>query len=531
MKKIACFFSISILNFFTLFSQDISSIYGEIDVQKYVFQIALNDSTNVIEVEANITILFKKPLQSFSLDLINKDSLNNGMKITQILEGGKDVHFDHSNNKILIYSNVQKSETIKNFIIKYHGIPKDGLIISKNKFGDRTFFGDNWPNRARNWLACVDHPLDKSQVEFHVTAPSHYQVIANGTKIEETNLVNNRTLYKWKTEVQIPTKVMVIGVAGFAVQQIGETHNIPVSSWVYPQNKNEGFYDYAMAKEILNYFIDHIDSYPFSKLASVQSKTRFGGMENAGNIFYSEKSVTGKRRHESLIAHEIAHQWFGNSITETNWKHLWLSEGFATYSTNLYLEDKYGENTFRKRMEQQRKKIIKFSKDHHTAVIDTVTTKLMKLLNANSYEKGSWVLHMLRKKIGDELFWKGLKIYYKTYKFKNASTEDLINVFENVSKQSLEDFFTQWLKWVGHPILKSSFVKTDKSILIKIEQVQKDFPIFNFPLEVELVYSDGNSELATIQISKQEEIFTLSVKKEVKEILIDPDVWLLYESN
>jgi aminopeptidase N len=154
-------------------------------------------------------------------------------------------------------------------------------------------------------------------------------------------------------------------------------------------------------KIFLPWLEKHIAPYPYKKLANVQSKTIFGGMENANAIFYFENSVTDTGI-EALMTHEIAHQWFGNSASEKDWSHLWLSEGFATYMTHLYLEEKYGEDSFNNRREADREKVIAFSKTRNTPVSDTsASNNLMQLLNANSYQKGGWVLHMLRRKVGD----------------------------------------------------------------------------------------------------------------------------------
>jgi aminopeptidase N len=254
------------------------------------------------------------------------------------------------------------TDSIFNFEITYSGVPKDGLIIGENLHGDRTFFADNWPNRTHNWFPCVDHPSDKATVEFKIIAPNHYQVIANGYLFEETNLSHNLNLYHYKSAEPLPTKVMVIGVARFAVQHLGETNNIPVSTWVYPQTKEQGFYDFANSKKILEFYIEKFGEYPYQKLANVQSKTQFGGMENAGAIFYFEKSVTGERKHEDLIAHEIVHQWFGNSASETDWPHLWLSEGFANYFSSLYILETKGEAAFQERMKEERKTVLNFYK-------------------------------------------------------------------------------------------------------------------------------------------------------------------------
>jgi aminopeptidase N len=503
---------------------------SKIDVLHYTNDITVTDNIDTIIGVSDIEILFKETVTNFSLDLINKNEEGKGMAVSKVLENGKPITYSHNNDKLIINIGITSVDEKRTYTIHYSGIPADGLIISENKYGDRTFFGDNWPNRARNWVPCIDHPSDKAFVTFKITAPSHYQVIANGMLKEETDLDNGNTFYIWNTNVPIPTKVMVIGIARFAVQNIGETYNIPISSWVYPQNKEAGFNDYALAKSVINFFIENVGPYPYGKLANVQSKTRFGGMENASNIFYFENSVTGESKIENLIAHEIAHQWFGNSASEKDWSHLWLSEGFATYFTNLYVQKTHGGNDFKKLLETQREKVIKFSKTNNSAIIDSTTTNLMLLLNANSYQKGGWVLHMLRKKLGDDLFWESIRKYYETYKLSNASTDDLRSVFEAVSKQDLSTFFKQWLFSAGHPELAITHSIKDGKLNLTVSQKQQSDFNFVFPLEVKFIYDDNFEEIKTINVSKKTEAFQIPIKSNLKEIIIDPDTWLLYEN-
>src|SRR5690606_37591424 len=358
-----------------------------------------------------------------------------GMHVSHITGTKK---FTHANDKInIVLVRKQNAGDSAQFTIRYKGIPADGLIISKNKFGKRTFFSDNWPNRAHNWLPCVDDVADKASVEFEITAPLHYQVISNGMQTEETNLPSNMKLTRWNEVIPLPTKVMVIGVAEFAVQLADVVNNIPVYSWVYPENKNDGFYDYALAAPILKWFTEKVGPYAYSKLANVQSKTIFGGMENASAIFYKESSVDGARTSEALIGHEIAHQWFGNMATEKSFVHIWLSEGFATYLTTMYMEEKYGVDTAKFLRIDDRQKVISFSRRSGIPVVDTSTKNYMDLLNANSYEKGGWVLHMLRRQLGDSIFWKGIRQYYHDYAGKNADTRDVQKIFEDVSGKKL----------------------------------------------------------------------------------------------
>src|ERR1041385_4894957 len=189
---------------------------------------------------------------------------------------------------------------------------------------------------------------------------------------------------------------MVVGIARFAMEVSGRVENIPVESWVYPQNKKDGFFDYSVAARVLEFFNKEIGEYPYKKLANVQSKTRFGGLENANTIFYYENSVTGKGTAETLIAHEIAHQWFGNSVTEKDWHHVWLSEGFATYFANLYLERTYGHDRLAEEEKKDREQVVSYFSKNPNPVLDTTITDLTKLLSVNPYQKGGWVLHMLR---------------------------------------------------------------------------------------------------------------------------------------
>lgn len=504
--------------------------FESLDVQSYEIKIALNDTTDQIIITEKIKILFLKNQPSFYLDLVEQNEEKKGMQIMKLIESDGSATYLHEKGKLIITpTTVLKSGEIREYTLKYSGIPKDGLVISKNKFNDRTFFGDNWPTRAQNWIACVDHPSDKATVSFSVEVPDHYEVIANGEKKMEVQLPHNRKIVEYYSAVEIPTKVMVIGVADFEIQQAGLINGIPISSWVYPENKKKGFYDLAQATDIIQFFIKHFGEYPYTKLANVQSTTRFGGMENASCIFYDENSITGKRTDETLIAHEVAHQWFGNSATEMDWCHLWLSEGFATYCTNLYIQEKYGEDAFDIQLKKDRETVLGFYKFNKTPVIDTVSKNLMYLLNANSYQKGAWILHMLRCKVGDEIFWKGLYNYYQKYKLSNATSDDFRIVMEEVSGMYLDSFFNQWLRNVGQPKIEMKQTNSDNQVTIELNQLQESGVIFTFPLEVKFIYTDKTSEIKVIEVDERIEKVNFSIPSKLQSIVIDPNTNLLFE--
>jgi aminopeptidase N len=449
-----------------------------IDVQHYTFALQVNDENNKITGQAAITVDFRQSADSFLLDLA-------GMKVLAVKKDNKPVRFRQSADHLIIYTQCSPGRQYT-CDIRYEGIPTDGLIISNNKFGHRGFFGDNWPNRAHNWLPCVDHPSDKATVDFYITAPDHYTVVANGALQGEKPLPNHRKTTHWKESAPLSPKIMAVGIADFAVDHPGDVEGIPVYNYVYPENRDSGFHSYAYALQILPFYIDHIGPYPFEKCGNVQSKTRFGGLENASAIFYYENSVTSPGI-ESLMAHEIAHQWFGDAATETEWQHLWLSEGFATYMTHCYLENKYGTDTLKKSMEKDRTQVISFEKKRLTPIIDTsIKSDYMELLNPNSYQKGGWVLHMLRRKIGDSLFWKGISAYYAAYRNKNASSSDFETIMGVVSGQDLHIFFQQWLYTPGHPSIKLiwHYDTANSSLFITSTQLQPT--LYEFPLELSI---------------------------------------------
>ncbi len=502
---------------------------GAIDIRHYVFKLDLNDSTNRIAGETVVSIRFKKTAIDFELDLINISASGQGMVVKEILLNEQVLKFSHQNDRIKIeLSSPAQPGDDKDFIIRYSGIPQDGLVIGRNKFGDRTFFGDNWPNRARHWLPTIDHPYDKATCEFIVTAPEHYTVIATGEKLEESAITKKRKLTHWKTSVVLPTKVMTIGAARFAVEYEGKINGVPLESWVYPQNRVEGFLDYSIAAGPLDFFSKTIAPYPYEKLANVQSTTRWGGLENAGNIFYYENSVTGKGKIEGLVAHEIAHQWFGNSASENDWHHVWLSEGFSTYAAHLYSEYTYGSKRLAEEMETDRKQVVAYFQKDPTPIVNTSITEISKVLNTNSYQKASWVLHMLRHEIGDQKFWEGMREYYRQYQLSNALTDDFRRVMEITSSRDLKAYFDQWIFRAGHPKLDVTWFYDSRQKQTRVTVEQKQPVLFDFPLEVGLT-SLGGQQIEKIRVSarKQQFIFSGTVATALD---LDPNTWSLFES-
>jgi len=498
--------------------------HAEIDVRKYHLDITLSDQHDSIFVR-EIIQFNGDPASSFHLDLIGKAENGKGMVITSHNAS----RLSYENNIIEFYMPLNELDYYDHTLeITYKGIPANGLIIGTNKFGDRTFFADNWPNRARFWMACNDHPSDKASINYTIHAPSHYECVATGL-LQKQNENNGMTTWEYVSNDPLPTKVMVIGVAEMKIKELETNFSFPLSSWVYPEDE-KNISDMDVAEDVLTYFQELVAPYPFEKLANVQSTTMFGGMENAGNIFYDEKAINGKHTMDALIAHEIAHQWFGNSASEIDWKHIWLSEGFATYFADLFMGHQHGEEVFISRLKKERKQVLQFYNRQATPVVEQDPKDLMNLLNPNSYQKGAWILHMLRNKIGDEAFFKGIKSYYEKFQFGNALSADLQKEMEAASGEDLITFFMQWLYEAGQPEIYFEWKQKKSKVHIMARQQQNHF-LFDFPLEIRINYADGTFEDKVLEFGTNQKEVTLDYKnsKKIKSIDLDPNTKLLFD--
>ncbi len=497
-----------------------------IDVRSYDFTIQLSDRHDTLIGLAVIEMDALRDAVEFWLELDQLRADGTGMVASEVSINGAILDFQQEGNKVNIRAPLRSGEQFR-CEIRYQGIPNKGLIISTNRYGDRTFFADNWPNWAHAWLPCIDHPLDKATVTFRVHTPEYFEVVGSGRLVEETNLGDGHKITVWHSPHLLPTKSMVIGIARFATAY-DEINDVPVSRWVFHQDRDQGFENYDWSGPILTCFENLIGPYPFEKLAHVQSKTRWGGSENSGTIFYFEASTDAERDNEALFAHEIAHQWFGNSASEADWYHVWLSEGFATYFTHLYFEDRYGVAALRNRMLKDRQRIIEYyHQKPNEAIIQKKVENLDDILSVNSYQKGSWFLHMLREEVGDSVFWQGMQSYYKKYAYDNALTQDFQAIFEQVSNRSLGAFFRQWLHQSGHPQISTSWNYYNGVLTFEVEQHQEQK--FDFALPIGIRLPDSTIQFHAVQMDRRKVSVPFHIDVPPAEVLLDPMVQLLYE--
>jgi len=509
-----------------------------IDAIHYAFHVTLRDDTDSIAAETNVHFRFLHDgVTELYLDLTSKSETiaGKGMTVSAVTSDGDPVQWIHDGDRLLIsLAEPPAKEELRKFTVTYGGIPAAGLKIGPNRYEERTFFSVNWPNRARNWLPMIDHPYDKATSEFVVTAPIHYQVVANGLLQEETNLGDGFRRTHWKQSVPIPSWLNALGVARFASRHFGTINDIPLQTWTFHQDREAGIATFDVpTRQAMAFFSEHIGPYPYEKLANVEAAGMGGGMEHASAMFYGARAVTMEPA-TGLVTHEIAHQWFGNSVTESDWDDVWLSEGFATYLTLLSTEHYRGRDAFVAGLERSRERVWSGEdNDPEETVVHDNLSDMSDVLSGLQYQKGAWILHMLRWEIGTEDFWTGLREYYRRYRDSTASTADLVRLMEEISGEELSWFFDQWLHRTPSPALEGSWLYDSASGQIEIELVQTQ-PGDAYTLDLEIGIGEANAEdsrLDVIQMTEKRQRFELAVDGAPQSVTLDPNTWALIRAE
>jgi aminopeptidase N len=505
-----------------------------IDAEHYVFRVTLRDDTDRIEGEAEVAIRFVEAgITQLALDLATPSGGGDGtgMTVSEVTSNGGPVRWVHEDDRLRVtLAEAPETGTLRRFTIRYGGIPADGLKIGPNRYGDRTFFSVNWPNKARQWLPMIDHPYDKATSEFIVTAPVHYQVVANGLLQEETDLGDGQRRTHWRLSVPIPSWLNAIGVARFASRHLGSVNGVPLQTWVFPQDREAGIVTFeGPVRDAMAFFMERIGPYTYEKLANVEAAGMGGGMEHASAIFYGSRSVTMAPA-TGIVTHEIAHQWFGDSVTESDWDDVWLSEGFATYLTLLAKEHYEGRDAFVAGLKEARDRVwTGEERDPRETVVHDNLSDMREVLSDLQYQKGAWILHMLRWEIGTEDFWAGIREYYRRYRDATASTADLVRVMEEISGQELDWFFDQWLHRTPSPALEGSwrYDAASGQVEIQLSQIQPGAP-YLLDLEVGLTESVAEAPgVEVIRMTEKRQTFRLPAAGEPEDVALDPNTWAL----
>ncbi|MBK8060887.1 MAG: M1 family metallopeptidase [Gemmatimonadetes bacterium] len=510
-----------------------------IDVLHYDFRVdfsprGLDDTVRVASV---VTIARTARADSLVLDL------RPAMRVDETRVNGTVVttRRDSASVRIPLPAGVRDTLRVE---VRAHGRPTDGLIVRRDSSGSWTAFADHFPDRAREWLPTVDHPSDKATVEWTVRAPAAYRVVANGELQEETPepAAGGRPemrLTRWRSVRPLYTGVMVIGVAPFATYELGRTACglgelpgcVPQSVWITPDVRGYMPGPFGRAGDIVALYSRLVGPFPYEKLAHVQSSTRYGGMENASAIFYADKIYRGRTMSEGLIAHESAHQWFGDAVTTREWPHVWLSEGFATYFAALWSESAHGDSAFLDDMRRMRESVLADKMAMEKPIIDESLSDLRYVLNGLVYQKAGFALHMLRREVGDSAFFRGIRAYYAKYRHGNALTSDFVAEMERSSGAKLDWFFDQWMKRPGVADLTVGWRwdEVRKSLVLTVSQGTQVPP---YRLNVAVDVTDARGKVQRVRVTiPAARVATIPVALKVdtppRSVRFDADVSLL----
>ena len=507
-----------------------------LDVLHYDFTVDFRRAArpDTLDFVSELTVLRTASARSIALDLVTtltvRDASVNGATVASTREG----------DQVVVPLPDGQRDTLR-LRLRYTGRPADGLILSADSSGGWTAFGDNFPNRARQWLATVDHPSDKATVTWTVRAPSTHRVIANGELLEETpeNTRTGMTVTRYATARPLYTAVMVIGVAPFAVFELGNTAcglgELPgcvrQSVWITPDVRDYMPGPFSRAAEMVAWMSRVIGPFPYEKLAHVQSTTRYGGMENASAIFYADAIYRRRRMDEGLIAHETAHQWFGDAVTTREWPHLWLSEGFATYFAALWTEHAHGDSAFRADMTGMRASVLGLQMAATTPVVNTQLANVANVLNGLVYQKAGFVLHMLRREVGDSAFFRAIRSYYQAHRHGNALTDDFRRAVETAAGRPLDWFFDQWMHRPGTAELEVGHQWDAGRRVLEVTARQGGaVPPYRLNLALDVTDASGRTERVRVTLPAAR-VATVPVAVKLtgapRAVVVDPDVSIL----
>jgi aminopeptidase N len=505
-------------------------------VRNYDIAIDVPDSGAKIRGDATLTIERTALRDTLVLDLLD-------LTVARVAVNGRAATFRQTPESVIVvlpHASVGDTTMVE---VVYAGTVSDGLIVRRDSAGRWTYFGDNWPNRARHWIPSLDHPSDKATVTWRVRASARQAVVANGALVSTRPQADAgggaRVESVWRESQPIPAYLMVIAAAPLDRYDLGQTacglgldrKCVPQYVYTAPEQAKTMPGPFAHAGDIVALFSRLVGPFPYEKLAHLQSSTRYGGMENASEIFYADGAFRRGTMNDELIAHETAHQWFGDAVTERQWPHVWLSEGFATYFSALWAREARGDSAFRTRMRAIRSTVLGDSVSvTRRPVIDTIETSLTRLLQRNSYEKGGFVLHMLRAQVGDSAFFRALRAYYAEHRNSTALTADLQSAMETTSGQKLDWFFDQWLRRPGYPELDAHwrYDRQTHEVVIDVRQSER-FGSFRVPLLIGVVDSLGGEHRAMLPLPADTDVHSIRIGSPTmpSAVLLDPNVTLL----
>ncbi|MDP7035542.1 MAG: M1 family aminopeptidase [Planctomycetota bacterium] len=474
-----------------------------------------------VQAQARLKLHLLKEVDRITLDAVELDirSVRLGVEERELT-----FHTDGESLVILLGTLHQAGAEI-DLVVDYSiHRPKKGMYFvnptGKEEGVPRQVWTQSEPDETRHWIPCVDHPEDKLTVELKATVPRDLEVLSNGKMISrvENDKTHTRTVHFRQS---VPHSVyLTTFVAGDYVVIKELAGEVPLQYFVSRDEVPHADRTFGKTGAMMLWFQKETGvPYPYEKYAQITVRRfMWGGMEHTGATTLTSSTIHDERSHwvrnsDGLVAHELAHQWFGNLVTCRSWGHLWLNEGFATYYTQLWMREDLGQEGFRIARRSGRKSYLREASRKVRPIVSDGYGSPYELFDSHSYSKGAAVLHMLRSHLGEDVFRRGVKHYLKTHRARSVTTRQLRLSMEEVSGQDLGPFFDQWIHKPGHPILKIEwkFLSESNEVRLVVEQIQdkKGVPsAFRFPVGVKIVLPEKVVR-KKLEITKRKQVFLL----------------------
>ncbi|MBI4326355.1 MAG: HEAT repeat domain-containing protein [Chloroflexi bacterium] len=489
-------------------------------------------------VAGKATLRFKPIAQPFQELRLNAVDLN-----VQSVTATEKIQAQQVTDKevIVTFSQPIAPDKEASVTIAYEAEPRQGLYFRTPemgyKAGDTHLFTQGEAIEARHWYPCFDSPNEKFTSEITCRVPEGMTVLSNGKLIsEEKDAASGLVAVRWHQDKPHVNYLLSL-LAGYFKKIEDQYKDIPLAFYTPPSEINEATNSFQGTKDMMAFFEQEIGvPYPWSKYYQVcVNDFVAGGMENTSITTLTDYTLfttntENIRSSQGLVAHELAHQWFGDLVTCKDWSHIWLNEGFATYYAHLYDGHKDGRDDFLYGMFNSARGFLDMQNETKPIVYRKYDAP-MEQFSYLAYPKGGWVLHMLRSQLGEDLYRRCIKTYLERHQYDTVVTEDLNAVIEELSGRSFDQFFDQWVYHAHHPELEIAYSWDEKTKLAKVsikqnQKLSEDVLLFNFPLTVRFK-SKAKTVDRQITIKEKAEDFYFPLEAAPEVVRIDPNYTLL----
>ncbi|ADN50911.1 M1 family aminopeptidase [Vulcanisaeta distributa] len=465
------------------------------------------------------------------------------MKIISVKVNGQDTKFEYDGRVLRVYIS-PGNHTVQ---VNYETKPRKGLyfILPDEHYRDRVPMvwtqGESEDNHY--WIPMPDYPNVKFTSELLIIVPKTWTAVSNGILVETKDL-GDEVLWHWRLDKPHSAYLVAFAAGEFEVVR-EDCDGITIEHYVPRGFGDRARFSFYRTCDMIRFYSEYTGvRYPWPNYKHVAvSEFIYGGMENTTITIVTDTTLHDEHAHcpgsrfpcpgmedftsDGLVAHELAHQWFGDYVTTKDWANIWLNEAFATYFEALYTERAKGRDEFLYELYQNlRSYLNEYGNRYARPIVTRMYKDPEEMFDRHTYEKGSLVLHTLRNLLGDEVFQKGINLYLTRHAHGNADTEDLRKALEEVSGQPLDWFFTQFVYSSGHPVIKYSwsYDPGNKFIKLSISQAQGDdsYPIYRLPLEFEIKYPSGKVDLLRIELNEREVTIYVPASERPQYVCIDP---------